>query len=111
MSDPLASWWRHEVTLERLSGGDGDGYGNTFDAAEVLLGYVHDGNTLVRAANGDQVVSSTQVALPIGVGYVRPRSRVTLPATFGSRVTTVISCEVGDGGGQPTPDHVRLLLE
>jgi hypothetical protein len=104
----------HTVTLERLASGDGDGFGTTFAAPETVQGFVNDQNKLVRAASGDQVVSSTQVALDRAVGYVQPRSRVTLPAIFGGRTATVIGCEVGDAGGLPEfadVEHVVLLLE
>ena len=102
----------HTVTLERLT--DSGGYGSTYAPAETLDAFVNDANKLVRAPSGDQVVSSTQVALPKTVGYVQPRSRVTLPAIFGGRTTTVISCSVADAGGLPEladVEHVTLHLE
>lgn len=107
----LAAMYVHTVTLERLAD-DGAGFGTTYADPETLTGFVNDRNKLVRAASGDQIVSSTQVALPASVGFVQPRSRVTLPATFGSRVTTVIGCEVADSAGLlPDVEHVTLLLE
>jgi hypothetical protein len=42
--------------------------------------------------------------------YVPVQSRVTLPARFGGRVTEVVAAAVGDGGGQPTPDHQQIAV-
>lgn len=101
----------HVVTVETVTSA-GDAMGDTYGTATPFAAFVNDKNKLVRAASGDQVVSSTQVALPAGSGYFRPGTRVTLPAAFGARVTTVIGCEVADAAGQlPDVEHVVLLLE
>lgn len=123
VADPLADWWVHQVTVRRWVG-DG-AYGPVFDPAEMLAGYVRDGEKLVRNAQGDQVVSSAQVGLPLvkpdgtPVAYVPVGSQVDLPAQFGHapgdpsspRTSTVLVSARGDGGGQPTPDHYVLALQ
>lgn len=111
MVDDLAEWWVHPTTLRRASSCTGDGYGVDLAAPETSTGFVADKAERVRNASGDEVISSTQVAYPISVGYIAPGSQVTLPPQFGSRTSTVIRCAVGDGGGQPTPDHVVVWLE
>lgn len=108
MSDPLASWWVHPVTIRRWL--SESAYGPTFAAAETVRGFVQGGPKLVRDSTGAEVVSSVQVALPITVAFVPPQSEVDLPAQFGGRTARVLSTAVGDGGGQPTPDHSVLNL-
>jgi hypothetical protein len=109
MTDPLAGWYTHQVTVERFIGTGA--FGDSYAAQDVVLMAVDDKRRLVRAADGSQVVSETSVAHPLGITAIPPRSKVTLPATFGGRRTIVIASSVGDGGGMPTPDHVELALE
>lgn len=64
-----------------------------------------DKRKLVRGADQDQVISSTQVFCRPGV--VAPvHSRVTV----NGKSATVITLEKADGGFLPTPDHVQLYL-
>jgi hypothetical protein len=115
--DPLAEWWVHEVTIRRWAG-DG-AYAPVFDAPETIAGFVHDGEKLIRNAQGQQVISSAQVALPITAAYVPVGSEIDLPMQFGHapgdpsapRTSTVLDSARGDGGGQPTPDHYVLALQ
>lgn len=109
MTDPLQAWWRHEVTVERFLGNAG--FGDEWDTPVVLLAAVDDRTRQVVDTNGAEQASSTTVVLPRGAGFIRPGSKVTLPATHGQRKARVISCRVADGGGQPTPDHVEVNLE
>jgi len=111
VTQAVAQWWVHLTTLRRASSGTGDGYGVTLAGPETPSGFVADKAERVRNISGDEVISSTQVAYPSSVGYIPPGSQVTLPPQFGSRTSTVIRCAVGDGGGQPTPDHVVVWLE
>lgn len=108
MSDPLASWWVHPVVVKRFAGAGR--YGSDYPSSETVLGFVRDGTKLVVGPGGQQVTSSAQIALPKGTAYVPVNSEVTLPAQFGGRTSTVVACSVGDGGGQPTPDHVEISL-
>jgi hypothetical protein len=108
-ADPLADWWRHSIVIRRWKGAGA--YGDDFAADETVLGFVQDGTKLVADGTGQQVASSAQVALPIGTAYVPVQSEVTLPPQFGERTSRVIVSAVGDGGGQPTPDHHLLSLQ
>lgn len=114
MTDPLARWWVHEVGVRRLtgSGAGGDVYTPAPPAApESVPCFVRDGTKLVRAMNGSEVVSTVQIAYPAAIARIPVGSKVTLPALFGGRTSTVISSSVGDGGGLPTPDHNEAALQ
>lgn len=108
MVDPLAAWWRHSVVIAPFlgAGSYGDEWGETFTVGAAI------DDTARQVADGDgvEVTATTTVVVPVTVGYVRPGSKVTLPATHGSRTIHVVSCRVASGGGQPTPDHVELYL-
>lgn len=107
--DPLAQWYVHPVTVERFIGSGA--FGDEFAAADVVLMAVDDKRRLVRAVDGSEVVSETTLAHASTVTAIAPRSRVTMPATFGGRTSLVITSSVGAGGGLPTPDHVELAIE
>jgi hypothetical protein len=109
VTDPLADWYRHPVVIRRFLG-DGS-YGPTFATAETIRGFVGGETKLVRNASGAEVVSSVQVALPADTEWVPPQSEIDLPAVFGGRTARVLSTAVGNGGGQPTPDHVEIFCE
>lgn len=101
----------HEVVVERWNGrgtypGDDD-----YADPVVLPGFVADGIKVTGTPEGEQIVSTARVALPKGTAYIPLQSRVTLPPEFGNRVTEVVTVAVGDGGGQPTPDHVEIGLK
>lgn len=104
----LSAWWRHPVVIERFLADTA--YGPSYDAPETVEGFVEDGSKLVSGPNGATVTSTARIALPLATAYVPPKSRVTLPATFGGRLTTVIGVAVGDGGGQPVPGHIELAV-
>lgn len=107
-ADPLAAWWVHPVTITPYGGRTptGESWGEPFDA----VGFVDDQRKLVRDATGAQVVAETTLALPANTPAVPLGSQVILPARFGEAVRTVLASSVGDGGGQPTPDHIELAL-
>lgn len=67
--------------------------------------FAEDKRKLVRGADQDQVISSTQVfCRPDVVAPVH--SRVTVNGKSG----TVITLDNADGGFLPTPDHIQLYL-
>jgi hypothetical protein len=106
--DPLASWYTQPVAVERFIGSGA--FGDEYAAVETVLMAVDDKRRLVRAPDGSEVVSETTLAHPVTVTAIAPRSRVTLPATFGGRTSLVITSSVGISG-LPTPDHVELAIE
>lgn len=106
--DPLAEWYVHPIVIARWSGSGA--IESWSDPSPAVLGFVHDGTKLVVGPGGKEITSSAQIALPIGTPYVPVNSKVTLPAQFGGRTSKVITTSVGDGGGQPTPDHIEIAL-
>lgn len=107
MVDPLASWWRHEVSVARYTGVGA--YGDQFATPVPYTGTVEDSRRLVRGPDGEQLTSSTTVRLPIDTPDIPLGSIVFLPA-FGGRAATVLAVSRHHGGGQPTPDHLELAL-
>lgn len=107
--DPLAQWWRHPVTIERLTGASV--HGDQYAAGEDATGFIDDRTRMVRDAGGDEVVSQTTVLLPKGTANVPLGSYVTLPAAFDTRRARVIAASRHDGAGLATPDHLELSLE
>lgn len=107
-TDPLASYWVHDIAIERFAGSTA--FGDEYDDAVTVAGFVSDDDRLVRDPSGEQVVSSTRIALPATVAPVPVGSRVTLPAAFGNRESMVISSSVGDAGGLPLPAHHEISL-
>lgn len=107
MSDPLADWWRHTVSVRpflRSGQGGTPVFGTPYDQ----IGFYGDKTQLVAGPDGQQVAASGMFAFPASAPYIKVRSELTLPAVFGSRVVTVQASMVGDGGGQPTPDHQEV---
>ena len=109
MSDPLAAWWRHPVTVKRWQGEGA--YGPVYDTPTIESGYISGRTRMVRDKTGAEVVSSATIALPRDTPPIQPGSLVTLPPSHGGRTALVLTVAVGDGGGQPTPDHIELGIE
>jgi len=108
VTDDLAPFWIHTVTVERKTGVGA--YGITYDTAATVTGFVDDGQKLVLNAEGEQVTSTASVFLPAGTADIPIQSRVTLPATFGGRVTEVVAVGRRDSGALGLPDHIELAL-
>lgn len=108
MTDVLADWWVHTVSVQRWTGTGPSG--DVYAAATSVTGFLDDTTKLIRAADGSQVTSSATFFAPLGTAYVPTGSIVTLPAEFGSRTAVVLAVSVHDAGGQPTPDHIELAL-
>lgn len=107
--DNLKRHWRHPVIVCRLigSGARGDVFGQT----EMHYGAVDATTKMVRNAEGVEVVSSASVAFPSTVAFIPAGSEITLPSTHGGRTSRVIECQVADGGGMSTPDHIAVRIE
>jgi hypothetical protein len=113
MDDDLADFWVHTATVETLTGSGA--YGDQF-AEMVLLSpdnttpngcFIDGKRSLVRNANGEQVVSSTTLYTPIAnAGLFTPDSRVTT----GGVVSRVITVNANDSGSLGLPDHVAVSL-
>ena len=62
VSDPLATWWVHSVTIEDFAGPGPEGH--TFMPARTIACFVDSTRTLVRAPTGEQVVGGGELLLP-----------------------------------------------
>lgn len=109
MPEPLADWWVHTVSVQRLNPIGGAG-GDSLAEPVNVVGFYRDGTRLVIDGNGKQVVSTAQFAFPLTVDPIPVGSLVTAPAGFGPWTGKVIVAQRGDGGGQPTPDHHEVSL-
>jgi hypothetical protein len=109
VTDPLAAFWVHEVTVEHYSGPGPEG--PSYGTAYLLPCFIDAKRRLVRSATGEQVASSVTVFAPPGAPLVPVGSRITLPGSHGGHQTRVITTSNADGGGLPTPDHVEISCE
>lgn len=105
MTDPLADWYRHTLSVERWSGDDA--YRDTFDAAVDVTGFYSDETQY----SGGQIVASGRFAYPSTVAFIPLQSRITLPAAFAERSSHVIAVARRDGGGLPLPEHLEVSLQ
>lgn len=110
MSDPLGDWWVHTVSVRRWLR-NGQGGAPALDNAADVTGFYSDKERLVPGPDGEQIAASGAFAFPSDIAYIPVRSELTLPAKFGSRTVTVVASSVGDGGGQPTPDHQQVAVQ
>lgn len=99
---------RHVVSVEPWAGATATG--DSFGPAVEIEAYVERRRKLVRAQDGSEVVSETQVFAQLDALDAAPaRSRVTLPT---GETSKVLAAHRYDGGGNlPTPDHWELILE
>ncbi len=91
----------HTVTVEPYEGSGANG--PRFGPAVTVRCYREDKRRLVRASNGDQVISETTVWCQLGT-VAPPKSRVDL----GDRKAEVIVCGRLDGGALPVPSHLEV---
>lgn len=101
-------FYPHEVVVkDRAAGG---GMGSTYAAPRTLECEVKDEQQLVRDANGAEVVSSSQVTLPLPQ-HVPLGSLVTVwPGTPAARETVVLAVDRHENP-PPLDAHVVLSLK
>lgn len=94
---------QHRAIIEPYLGTSAKG--PQYGTPVTVRGFAVEKRKLVRGADQDQVISSTQFFCRPGV--VAPvHSRVTV----NGKSATVITLDNADGGFLPTPDHVQLYL-
>ena len=101
----LDDFFVHTVTLTQKTG-DG-GYGPTFGPPADVASFVDDVVQLVRAPDGEQVVSSSTVYAAPDAPDGPPGSTITLPD---GRVATVITQARRTSGPLDLPDHVAWTV-
>ncbi|MFM9777093.1 hypothetical protein [Streptomyces scabiei] len=100
-------WLQHEVTVEPYGGPSG-GRGPKFGAPVAVPCFLEEKNRMVRAKDGNEVVSSATFYCRLDAVNAVPESRVTLPD---GRVTTVLVQARHEGGKLPLPDHLEVSLQ
>jgi hypothetical protein len=111
VTDPLAVFWIHTISVRRAGSGADDGRPQDFATATDELGFVSDGAHLVFTPTGEQMTATSKVALRSSTPYVPIESLVTLPAQFGPQVPRrVVAVAVGDGAEIGLPAHLELSL-
>lgn len=103
-----AFWYPHEVRVRnRILGG---GLGPSFEASRTLPAEVKDVQTLVRDADGAEVVSTSQVTLPLPE-HVPLGSLVTVwPGESRQREARVLAA-AANPNDPPLDDYLLLSLE
>ncbi|NLP82591.1 hypothetical protein HF576_01895 [Microbacterium sp. CFH 90308] len=107
MSWDSSFWWPHTVRIQSIGGG---GLGPAPGATRSSVAEVKDERRLVRTTDGDQVVSSSTVTVPLAAN-VREGELVTVwLGTTAERTARVLA--VGrDENDPPLPSHLVLSLE
>lgn len=108
MTDLLADWWQHTITIARYTGSGVTG--DTYDDPTTETCFIDDRRKLVVTASGSDAMSTAAVFLPSTVDDVPLDSLVTLPSNFGGRVARVILVSRHDAGALDTPNHVEMAL-
>lgn len=106
-ADDLADWYVHTASVEMWLGTAGSG-ADVFAAPVTIVGFADTARHLVRAKDGEQIVSeSTFVTYPISAPVFEPDSRVTVNGV----TSRVITTNLGDSGALDLPDHVAVSLK
>jgi hypothetical protein len=110
--DELAEFYVHTAVVETLLGTNG--YGEDTFADPVTLDadagngcFLVDGRHLVRTADGEQVISESQLyTKPDNAALFTPNSRVTVNGL----TSRVIRANLNTSGPLDLPDHVSVSL-
>lgn len=106
MGQGIKRFYVHTIQVETWLGATGYG-ADTFAAPQNVVGFLSGTQKLVRAANGDEVVSASQFYTDIAKqSLFMPNSRVTANGA----VSRVISANANDSAGL-LPDHLVANLE
>lgn len=104
-ADELEDFYVHTIDINTLTGAGA--WGNTYEAHENIRCFIDETRTIVRDAQGAEVISETTLtAPPEFAGIFLPGSLVTLP----TREATVIKAGHATSGPLDLPDHVEIWL-
>lgn len=100
----------HKVQVEQYMGDAA--YGDVYRPKAPVRCVVDDTSEMVRATNGDEVLSSTKLRCRL---VHEPKfaldSRVTLwPGTSRQRIAYVLRTSAKDSGGMGEGDHLEVML-
>lgn len=108
-SAELGDFWVHTVTVETYLGVNGSGV-KQYAAPVQPDGFLEAKRRLVRAEDGNQVVSESTFYSDLGnAALFTPASRVTLSGR--PLPTTVITVDINDGQALDLPDHIAVALQ
>ncbi len=107
-ADVLAkTWCIHPIVVERKTG-DGP-RGPLYAAPTTEHAKISSNNRLVLNDKGAQVVSANRCSMHVDTPQIPIGSKVTLPASFGSKTAKVITDSRHDGGAL-TPNFYSVDL-
>jgi hypothetical protein len=106
MGDDISDFYVHTAQVETWEGAGA--YGDVYAAPVTVNCFAEDKIQLVRAKDGQQVVSGSTLymAAPDGDLFV-PDSRVTVDG----RVSYVITQNTNDAPGLDLPEHAAITLK
>lgn len=104
-ADELEEFYVHTITVQTLAGNGS--WGPAYETTEGVRCFIDETRTIVRDAQGAEVISETTVtAPPEYAGVFLPGSLVTLL----TREATVIKAGHASSGPLDLPDHVEVWL-
>jgi hypothetical protein len=107
VTDPLARWWVHQVTVQTKLGSGG--YGDKLADPVPVPCNVQDSTRTVRDADGNETVSSATIRADLEHADKFPAgSLVTLP--WADRPRRVIGMHRHDSAGRSRLDHLEIHL-
>lgn len=106
MSDDISDFYVHTVSVETFEGAGA--YGDVYGAPVVVACFAEAKRRLVRAKDGQEVVSESTLYMDTadGPAFV-PDSRVTV----NGKVSYVITQNINDAPGLDLPEHAAVTLK
>lgn len=105
-ADDMAGFYVHTATVETFQGAGA--YGDVYAAPVTVSCFAEAKRRLVRAKDGEQVVSESSLYMSVadGAGFV-PDSKVTVQG----KVSYVITQNINDAPGLDLPEHAVVTLK
>jgi hypothetical protein len=106
MTGDISDFYVHEAQVETFAGAGA--YGDVYAAPVTVSCFAEDKIRLVRAKDGEQVVSGSTLYMAVTDGALfPPDSRVTVDG----RVSYVITQDTNDAPGLGLPEHAAITLK
>lgn len=104
-----AFFYPHRVSVRDVT--NEGGLGSDWGTARTLIAEVKDDHKLVRDADGSEVVSSTQVKVPLDSDVAAGALVTVWAGTSAEREARVITVGRSDNRGTPLDSYLTLSLE
>ena len=102
----IDDFYVHTVSVETFTGAGA--FGDTYDTPATVKGFLEGKIQLVRATDGQEVVSASTLYCSVADGALfTPDSKVTT----NGRTAYVISQNTNDAPGLGLPDHTAVYLK